>query len=181
MARIWPVYEGRDPTRGEPWADIPVSEAISLFELKPNDLVSDFPTTPRFGNVDRDLGYRGYKLIVVEIGLSEDRPAKWKPGFYRSRVKPKDAFEKLIQKTLVPALGAENVVRVEFEPTTDSQDHDALRITVVIAPGATEKLAKDASLSALVRLQEWFSEMREDRTPIIEYATEAELAQDGTA
>lgn len=23
MAKIWPVYEGRQPTLGEPWADIP--------------------------------------------------------------------------------------------------------------------------------------------------------------
>ena len=76
-------------------------------------------------------------------------------------------------------LGAENVVRVEFEPATDSQGQDALKITVVIAPGSTEKLAKGASLSALVRLQERLSKMRDDRTPIIEYATEAELAQDG--
>jgi len=78
----------------------------------------------------------------------------------------------------VAALGDENVVRVEFEPTTDSQGQDALKIIVVIAPGTTEKLAEGASLTALVRLQERLSAMRDDRTPIIEYATEAELVQD---
>ena len=37
MAKIWPVYEGRKPTSGGPWADLPVSEAVSLFELQPED------------------------------------------------------------------------------------------------------------------------------------------------
>ena len=179
MAKIWPVYEGKEPTRGGPWANLPVSEAVSLFELRPEDFVSLSATTPRFGKVDRDLWYLGYKHIVVEIGRNEGRRANWKPGFYRSRVKPEDAFGKLIQQALVAELGTQNVVRVEYQPTTDSQGQDALKITVVIAPGATKKLAKGASLNALVRLQERLSQMQEDRTPIIEYATVAELAQDG--
>lgn len=179
MAKIWLAYEGREPTRGGPFAEVPVSEAVSIFELRPEDFVSDLATTPRFGDVDRDLWYLGHKRVVVEIGRSEGRRAKWKPGFYRSRVKPEDAFGRLIQQALVAELGAENVVRVEYEPTTDSQGQDALKIIVVIAPGATKKLATGASLSALVRLQERLSQMREDRTPIIEYATEAELVQDG--
>ncbi len=179
MAKIWPVYEGREPTRGGPWADVPVSDAISLFELRREDFVSDLSATPRFGKGDRDLWYLGYKHIVVEIGRNEGRRIKWKPGFYRSRVKPEDAFAKLIQQALVSELGAENVVRVEYEPAIGSQGQDALKITVVIAPGAVKKLSKGASLDALVRLQARLSEMRENRTPIIEYATEAELAHDG--
>ena len=141
--------------------------------------MSDLATSPRFGRGDRDLWYFGYKHIVAEIGRNEGRRAKWKPGFYRSRVKLEDAFGRLIQQALVAELGAENVVRTEYEPTADSRGQDALRITVVITPGAVGRLATGASLSALVRLQERLTAMREDRTPIIEYATEAELAQDG--
>ena len=178
MAKIWPVYEGIEPTRGGPWANLPVSEAVTLFELQPKDFASDLATTPRFGDVDRDLWYLGYKHIVVEVEPSEARPAKWKPGFYLSSVKPEDAFGRLIQQSLVAELGAKNVVRVEYEPTTDSQGQGALKITVVITPGATKKLLKGATLDALVRLQGRLSEMKEERTPIIQYATEAELAQD---
>lgn len=177
MAKIWPVYEGREPTRGGPWAELPVREAVSLFELRPEDFVSDLATTPRFGSVDRDLWYLGYKHIVVEIAPSEGKEVNWKPGFYRSQIRPKEAFQRLIQQALVSELGAENVVRVEYEPSTDSRGQEALRITVVIAQDAIEELSKGASLSALVRLQERLSEMGEVRTPIIEYATEAELAQ----
>ncbi len=179
MAKIWPVYEGASPTRGEPWAELPLPEAVSLFELAQEDLVSDLTNTPRFGERDRDLWYLGYKHIIVEIGPSESRRIKWQPGFYRSRVKPEEAFRRLIQQALVAELGHKNVVRVEYKPATDSLGQEALKISVVVTPGATKKLATGASLNALVRLQKRLSEMREYRTPIIEYATEAELAQDG--
>lgn len=179
MAKIWPVYEGREPTIGDPWAELPVSAAIPLCELKPNDFVSDLTATPRFGDVDRSFLYRGYKHIVVEIEQAESRQAKWKPGYYRSPVKPEDVFWRLAQRAIAVELGDENVLRVEHEPATDSQGNDALKITVVIAPGATKKLAKGASLSALIQLQVRLSAMRENRTPIIDYATEAELVEDG--
>ena len=178
MAKIWPVYEGREPTFGEPWARLPLSQAVVIFELQPDDFVSELVVTPRFGDVGRDLTYAGFKHIVVEVEPDEKRQAKWKPGFYRSRIKPKEAFSKLIRQALVGELGDDNVVRVEFEPTTDSRGRDALKVTVVIAPGATERLKDGATLDALVSLQDRLFEMREDRVPIIEYATEAELAQD---
>ncbi len=181
MAKIWPVYEGKEPTRGEPWAELSASEAIALFGLEPTDFISDLTTVPRFGHADSDLWYLGYKHIVVEIGARESRQAKLKPGFYRSRVQPKDAFKRLVQHALVAELGAENVIRVQIEPATDSQGHEAVKITIVVDPATTKKLAKEASLNALVRLQDQLNKMREDRTPIIEYATEAELAQDGAA
>jgi len=181
MAKIWPVYEGKESTRGGPWADLPVPEAIALFELRPNDFLSDLTAIPRprFGDVDHDLSYAGYKHIVIEIEHDEGQKAKWKPGFYKSRIRPKEAFRRLIQQPLVTELGNDNVVRVEYGPTTDSQGQGALKITVVITPGAAQRLANGVVLDALVRLRERLREMRDDRTPIIEYATEAELAQDG--
>src|SRR6266508_2875866 len=179
MAKIWPVYEGERPTVGWPWARLPLSEAVALFELRPDDFVSDLETTPRFGAVGRDLTYAGFKHIVVEVERNEGRQAKWKPGFYKSRIKPKDAFGRLMRQALAAELGKDNVVRLDWEPTTDSQGREALKITVVIPPGATQKLKKNGAVhDALVRLHERLREMGDDRTPIVEYATEAELAQD---
>lgn len=181
MAKIWPVYEGKEPTIGEPWARIPASEAVTLFELRHNDFVSDLaPPRPRFGDVDRDLTYAGHKHIVVEIERDEGEKAKWKPGFYKSRVKPNEAFRRLIHQVLATELGRKNVVRLEFEPTTDSRGQEALKITVVIPPRATKKLKGASVLDALVKLQDRLREMHENRTPIVEYATEAELKRDGS-
>jgi hypothetical protein len=110
MANIWPVYEGKTPTLGWPWASLPLSEAIALFELRPDDFVSDLETTPRFGAVDRDLTFAGFKRVVVEVETSEGRHANWKPGFYRTRIKPKEAFTILIRQALATELGQDNVL-----------------------------------------------------------------------
>src|SRR5262249_21879858 len=159
------------PTIGGPWAELPLQEAIALLELRPGHFYSPLTTRPRFGDVDRDLWYAGYKHVVVEIGQSEGRRAKWKPGFYLSTVGPEEAFRRLIQNAVTSALGEDNVVRVEHEPSIDSQRRDALRITVVLAPGATARIKSDAALNALVRVQQRLQQMREQRTPIIQYAT----------
>jgi hypothetical protein len=179
MAKIWPVYEGMNPTIGEPWAVLQASEAIILFELEPEDFVSDLTGTPRFGDVRHDLWFAGFKYIVVEIDRAEGRKIGWKPGFYRSRIAPKEAFRRLIEQPFVAELGKKNVVRVEYESTIDSWGRDALKITVVIAPGAARRLAK-GTLNASVKLRERLEEIGDERTPIIEYATEAELAQDAS-
>jgi hypothetical protein len=179
MAKIWAVYEGREPTIGDPWAQIPLLEAVDLFELRPEDYVSDLKVNPRFGDVERDQTYAGLKHIVVEVERDEGRGSNWNPGFYKSRIPPKEAFIKLIQQALVAELGQGIVERSKYESTTDSQGRAALKITVVITPGATDRLSGNAALNAMVKVQERLREMREQRIPIIEYATEAELGEDG--
>lgn len=178
MAKIWPVYEGKEPTIGAPWAVLPLSVAIHLFELKSTDFQSELGAGPRFGATDRNLWYAGFKHIVVQVGPTEAREAAWKPGFYKSRVKPKEAFGRILRHTLTAKLGEENVERVESEPTTDSQGRDALKVTVVVSPSGVQKLRGGAPLDALVALREQLRDMLEDRIIIIEYATEAELQQD---
>ena len=180
MASVWPVYEGREPTSGGPWAILPVSDAIKLFDLRPDDFVSDLGQTPRFGDASRELSHAGFKYIVVEIRRDEGSTAGWRPGFYKSGISPDEAFGILIKHALTTELGAENVRSVHYEPTTDSRGNDALRIIVIVETAAIERLGKGAPLNALIRLREQLSEMQEQRVPIIEYSTEEELAQDGS-
>ena len=178
MAKIWPVYEGDRPTVGWPWAQLPLSEAVAICELRPGDFVSELGTTPRFGPTGRDLTFAGFKHVVVEIEPDEARKSEWKPGFHKSRIKPREIFGRLIGQALTEKLGRKNVVRVDWRPTTDSQGADALEITVVLAPGVAKKLQGEAVLGALSNLRARLHEMRDDRTPILRYATEAELTQD---
>lgn len=178
MAKIWPVYEGKQPTYGGPWAELLFSDAVTLFELRQTDFFSDLAVTPRFGDVERDLTWTGFKHVVVEVAEDEASEAKWRSGFYKSKVKPKEAFRRLLQHAVTPAFGVENVERVNYEPTADSLGQDAIRITIVLTPNATKRLSGGGGLDALVKLQDRLHEMKEYRTPIIEYATEAELAQD---
>jgi hypothetical protein len=62
---------------------------------------------------------------------------------------------------------------------TDSQGHDALRVTIVIRPGAADKLKGDSVLDTLVEIQDRLREAGEERFAIVEYATQDELETGG--
>jgi len=179
MANVWRLYEGREPTMGGPWVRLPLEAAIAAFDLQSDDFVSDLEHTPRFGDEKRDLRHAGFRHIVVEVEDSEGQQAHFTPGFYKTRVSPAKAPQRLVRQALAAHLGEDNVVRVELHATTDFQDRDALRITIVIPPDATQRL-KGRVLDALVAVTKRLRDMGDDRTPIVEYATEAELA-DGDA
>ncbi|HXF53618.1 MAG TPA: hypothetical protein VNK52_05785 [Hyphomicrobiaceae bacterium] len=178
MAKIWPVYEGKEPTRGDPWVDVPVSDAIALCDLRTQDFVSDLSNTPRFGDTGRDLWYAGFTHVVVEIDVEEARAANWKPGLYRSRLEPKEVFRRLIEQPLVAALGRDKVLRVEVAPTLDAEGRGAMLTTIVITPDAIQRLDSEAEADAEARLRERLHEMHVAGTPIMNFATEAELAED---
>ena len=72
--------------------------------------------------------------------------------------------------------GPENVVRVESEPTVDSQGKEALDILIVIAPGVADAFTGDDVLGTLVQINDRLLEAGDERLPIIGYATEEELA-----
>jgi hypothetical protein len=73
-------------------------------------------------------------------------------------------------------LGRENVVRVESEPTTDSQGEEALNLLIVIAPGIAETFNGEEVVNTLVQISARLRQAGDERFPIIEYATEEELA-----
>ena len=72
--------------------------------------------------------------------------------------------------------GAENVVRVESEPTTDSQGEEALNLLIVVAPALAETISGEAVVDTLSQIIDRLQEAGDERFPIIEYATEEELA-----
>ena len=178
MANVWRVYEGKEPTMGGPWVRLPLDAAIAAFDLQSGDFVSDLEHTPRFGDERRDLRHAGFRHIVVEVEDGEAQQAHMNPGFYKARVSPTEAPERLVRQVVTAHLGEDNVVRVELHATTDFEERDALRIVIVIPPDATQRV-KGRVLDALVAIRKRLRDMGDDRTPIVEYATEAELADAG--
>jgi len=67
----------------------------------------------------------------------------------------------------------------QVEPALDSDGNEAVRITIVIAPGAVRKLGGEAILDTLVELRRRLEAEGEVRFPLVEYATEAELSDSG--
>jgi hypothetical protein len=83
--------------------------------------------------------------------------------------------EEIARAKLTPKV----VKQVLAEPTTDSEGHEALRVTIVIEPGAASELNGDLILDTLVQVQDRLNEAGEDRFPIVEYATQDELEASG--
>jgi hypothetical protein len=72
--------------------------------------------------------------------------------------------------------GAENVVRVESEPTVDSTGEEALDILIVVAPSLPDNFTGDDVVDTLVQISARLMESGDERLPLIRYATEEELA-----
>lgn len=94
MAKVWPVYEGKPPTIGEPWADLPLDDVVRVLDLEPQHFLTELAQPPKFGDIGSDMTWVGYRHIVVEIGDDEAQPA-WRTGFYRSPLPPREAFFRL--------------------------------------------------------------------------------------
>jgi hypothetical protein len=76
-------------------------------------------------------------------------------------------------------LGSQNFTSVTSSTAIDSEGQEALRITIVIPQEAINKIKGDAALNTLVDMQDRLTKAGEERFPIIEYATEKELAESG--
>jgi hypothetical protein len=76
-------------------------------------------------------------------------------------------------------LSQQNFTSIVSSSSTDSTGQGALRITIIIPPGAEKRIEGNATLSTLVEMQDRLRREGEDRFPIIEYSTERELAESG--
>jgi hypothetical protein len=177
MANVWRVYEGKEPTLGDPWLTLPASDAIHFFRLKREDAIEPRkapPVGPRFGDTTRDLRHAGYKHIVVEIEPDEGRKEKWKAGYYPSSVRVSQAPTVLLQQALASALGRENVRRVELKSGADSQGREALRVIVAVPRHAADKLTGKRVADGLLRLRQRLVELGDDREPLVQFIGEDE-------
>ncbi len=134
MAKVWPVYDGYPNTvREEPWAELPLDEAIRILDLQPQYFVSDLARPPRFGDPKRNLTLLGYRHTIVEVGEEEARDA-WRSGFYRSPLPPREAFYKLLEWRIEEQLG--NNWHAKPEEGTDADGEPAIWAWIVLREGA---------------------------------------------
>jgi hypothetical protein len=123
MAKVWPVYEGSPNTIGDPWAELPLDDAIRVLDLEPEHFLMDLSPTPKFGDMERNLSLLGYRHVVVEVGDDEAK-AGWRPGFYRSPLSPAKAFYRLLGRRIEEQLGGN--WRVELEEGQDADGDRAI-------------------------------------------------------
>lgn len=84
-------------------------------------------------------------------------------------------ISEIAREVAVANLDSANVAWVSSSPAIDSEGHDALRIMIVIQPGAESRIDGDATLDTLVGIKDRLRQEGEERLAIVEYATEEEL------
>ena len=90
-----------------------------------------------------------------------------------------DKIRQIAQEVAIANLASTNVTSVSSSPAIDLDGHDALRITIVIEPGAESRISGDAALDTLVGIQDRLRREGEERLAIVEYATKEELDAGG--
>lgn len=83
----------------------------------------------------------------------------------------------LAHKVAADRLGSGQVEEVRAAPFLDSRGNDALKIVVIVAPGAVEDASGDTLLDILVDVQKRLHRQGDDRFAIVEYATRAEMTE----
>jgi hypothetical protein len=88
-------------------------------------------------------------------------------------------INEIVDQVATAHLTRENVDRVMSEPAIDSRGEEAVRITIVIKPGAVDRLKGDPVLDTLLQIQQRLRAAGEERFPIVGYATSDELDHSG--
>jgi len=88
-------------------------------------------------------------------------------------------IQEIAREIATANLASANISSISSSTGVDSEGHDALRIMIVITPGAEAKITGDAALDTLVEIKERLRREGEERLPIVEYATKEELEAGG--
>jgi len=88
-------------------------------------------------------------------------------------------IDQVVTKAASAALKKVGVSRVFSVPTTDSQGHEALHVTVVLKKSRNAEINGDLALDAMVGIERGLREAGEERLPILEFVGEEELESSG--
>ena len=80
-------------------------------------------------------------------------------------------IRQIVQQVATANLTSANFSSIASSSATDSEGHEALRIVIVINPGAEAKINGDAALDTLVGIQDQLRKEGEERFPLVEFAT----------
>ncbi len=82
-----------------------------------------------------------------------------------------ETIERLSTEVASANFGADNVVRVESEPTASFRGEEVLDIRIFVKRGVVERFTGEDVLDALVQISARLRQSGDERFPIIWYAT----------
>jgi len=97
MAKVWPCFEGKYITYGDPWADIRLVECEQKLDLAPGDFRWGLDENYYFGDPNENAVWRGCKYVVIEVSEAETRDDgdRWRPGRYVISMTPVEVYNRL--------------------------------------------------------------------------------------
>jgi hypothetical protein len=90
-----------------------------------------------------------------------------------------DKIDEIAAEVAAEYLPPGAVVSVRSRPDTGSDGDDILRVLYVLKAASLSSVTGQQTLRTLSGLQDRLQEAQESRFAVVEYATDAELAQDG--
>ena len=79
------------------------------------------------------------------------------------------------------SLSTRSFLRAQIAPTTDSEGHDAIIVTLVINDLRSAPVSGDEAGDAILNVKQALQAAGENRSIIVDFATERELESDGGA
>ncbi len=89
-------------------------------------------------------------------------------------------LQKITREIVEKALPKTQLRDVLTSAASDSEGNDALRIVLVLTPESINEMSGDQALDLLVDIHNGLDREGESRFAMIEYATEAELAEEAS-
>jgi transketolase N-terminal domain/subunit len=89
----------------------------------------------------------------------------------------REKIEQIAKKVAAANLAGAGISAVQSEPFIDSKGHEALRITIVLTPESVASIDGKMTLNTLVQINSELQRAGEERFPLVEYATTAELEE----
>jgi len=86
-------------------------------------------------------------------------------------------LDELVRRVASASLEAHTIARIFSEPTLDSTGQDAVHVTIVLT-GGDRGLSGDVALDTIVAIRQSLQKDGDQRTPIINFTNEEELASD---
>ncbi len=90
-----------------------------------------------------------------------------------------DQIAQIVTRAVEANAAPNSVRRVMTEPAATFDGEEAVRITIVLTPEAVDQLANGDPIDVLSRIWDGLRSAGDERFPILQYATEAELEDVG--
>jgi hypothetical protein len=178
MASILYARDGVRFSNADLRDEVTIVEAREMF---PPERCKWVPVPARFDKINTTTSVSevsDFRYVILWVHENEGLPA----GYYViDSLTPSVATKKIVERIFISEIGRERIVDVSVGSRLDSEGRPALKVTVEIPEGASRKIGGEEAINAARRLRALVEQWPRNGTPLIQYATKAELQRNAAA